>query len=105
MREDNSQVLTTTLRLPDSVQADALRLLDASRQMVNTMLEALWPRLAEFGEGRGPAWKQVTALVAKPRGCPDRVWRCQAETAGRILRAQAVRKADSIVCVRSCRKR
>ena len=94
MRENNRQVLMMTLRLPDDLQAEALQLLDVSRQAANETLERLWPRLAEFGAGAGPAWKQVTSLAATqvvPH--PSRVWRCEAETVGRILRSQAARKA------------
>jgi hypothetical protein len=48
------------VRLPDEAQADALRLLDASRSVVNQALELLWPHLDEFGTKQaGPAWKQV----------------------------------------------
>jgi putative transposase len=93
MGENQGQILTSTLRLPDSLQVDAARLLEAARQSVNAMLERLWPRLGEFGQGSGPAWKQVTSLLERPNAYPDRVWRCEAETAGRILRSQAARKA------------
>ena len=93
MRENSHQVLTTTLRLPDGQQAAALRLLERARQVTNSILERLWPHLAEFEQGQGPAWKQVNKLVVAPAVHPSRVWRCEAETAGRILRSQAARKA------------
>jgi hypothetical protein len=81
------QPLTYDLRLPDAAQADALRLLDASRSVVNALLLALWPSLDAFGqEQRGPAWKQVLALSASPDPHGSRQFRCEAETAGRILR-------------------
>jgi len=48
----NVQPLSYDVRLPDEVQADALRLLDASRAVVNTLLERLWPRLDEYGGQR-----------------------------------------------------
>jgi putative transposase len=87
------QPLTYNLRLPDVAQADALRLLEASRAVVNALLVALWPNLDAFGgEQRGPAWKQVLALTASPDPHGSRQFRCEAETAGRILRAQASRK-------------
>lgn len=92
MRQDDTQVLTTTLRLPDSLQLAALRLLEVSRLTVNEILAQLWGRLDAFGQGKGPAWKEVTALVDRPAGQPSRIWRCEAETVGRILRAQASRK-------------
>jgi putative transposase len=89
----NLQPLSYDLRLPDEAQADALRLLDASRQIVNAALVALWPRLDEFlGEQDGPAWKQVVAMMESPDRHGDRQWRCEAETAGRLLRSQAERK-------------
>ena len=59
------QSLSYPLRLPDAVQADALRLLSLSRQVINTVLVALWPRLDECGErGEGPAWKQVEGMLS-----------------------------------------
>ena len=89
----NKQVLTYSLRLPDAAQPDALRLLDASRAVVNQTLLALWPRLDEFRDRPSPqAWKHVTDLIASPDPHGNRQWRCEAETAGRILRAQAERQ-------------
>jgi putative transposase len=92
----NAQVLSYPLRLPDEMQEDALRLLDASKQVVNQTLTRLWPALDCFGELRpthsGPAWKQVTELLGSPDPHGNRQWRCEAETVGRILRAQAQRK-------------
>jgi putative transposase len=87
------QPLSYDLRLPDEAQADALRLLDASRAVVNALLVDLWPRLDEFrGERSGSAWKQVVAMTGSPEPHGDRQFRCEAETAGRIFRAQAERK-------------
>jgi putative transposase len=90
-----TQALSYDLRVPDEAQADALRLLEASRMVVNTALVALWPQLdalLEKGEREQPAWKQVTAMLASPDPHGSRQWRCEAETVGRILRAQASRK-------------
>src|SRR5215467_2599908 len=87
------QPLSYDVRLPEEAQADALRLLDASRAVVNALLARLWPRLDEFlGERDGPAWKQVVAMTGSPDPHGDRQFRCESETAGRILRAQAARK-------------
>ncbi|GLV59074.1 hypothetical protein KDH_59020 [Dictyobacter sp. S3.2.2.5] len=87
------QALTYDVRLPDEAQADALRLLDASRQVVNQALEILWPSLSEFGEHtRGPAWKQVGQYIGSPQPHGDRQWRCESEVVGRLLRQQAERK-------------
>ncbi len=87
------QPLSYDIRLPDEAQADALRLLDASRAVVNLALVQLWPSLDEFmTEHKGPAWKQVGELIGSPQPHGDRQWRCESETAGRILRAQAERK-------------
>jgi putative transposase len=89
----DQQPLSYDVRLPEEAQADALRLLDASRAVVNALLARLWPRLDEFlGERSGPAWKQVVAMTDSPDPHGDRQFRCESETAGRILRAQAVRK-------------
>lgn len=89
----DQQPLSYDLRLPDEAQADALRLLDASRTVVNAALSKLWPRLDAFMEPRdGSAWKQVVELIGSPDPHGDRQWRCEAETAGRIMRGQAERK-------------
>src|SRR6266702_4585005 len=89
----DQQPLSYDVRLPDWVQADALRLLDASRAVVNALLARLWSRLDEFwGERSGPAWKQVVAMTESPDPHGNRQFRCESETAGRILRAQAERK-------------
>jgi transposase len=87
------QPLSYDVRLPEEAQADALRLLEASRAVVNALLVCLWPRLDEFmGERRGPAYKQVVAMTESPDPHGDRQFRCESETAGRILRTQASRK-------------
>src|SRR5712691_5975230 len=94
MRESRMhQPLTYDVRLPDEAQADALRLLDASRQVVNQALEILWPHLDEFGSERaGPAWKHVGKYIGSPSPHGDRQWRCESEVVGRLLRSQAERK-------------
>ena len=89
----NVQPLSYDLRLPDAVQAAALRLLDGSRTVINATVAALWNRLDEFGERETKyAYKQVTAMMGSPAFHGDRQWRCEAEQAGRILRGQAARK-------------
>src|SRR5438270_12361331 len=87
------QPLTYDVRLPDEAQTDALRLLDASREVVNQALTILWPHLDEFGSERaGPAWKQVGKYIGSPQPHGDRQWRCESEVVGRLLRQQAERK-------------
>src|SRR5438876_3486982 len=87
------QPLTYDVRLPDEAQADALRLLDASRSVVNIALTLLWPHLDDFQADRvGPAWKQVGKYMGSPQYHGDRQWRCESEVVGRVLRAQAERK-------------
>jgi putative transposase len=87
------QPLSYDIRLPDEAQAEALRLLDASRQVVNAALLALWPQLDDFmSEHAGPAWKQVVTMMESPTPHGDRQWRCEAETVGRLMRGQAERK-------------
>ena len=90
----NFQPLSYDLRLPEEAQADALRLLDASRAVVNAALVQLWPFLDEFmaEERAEPAWKHVVELIGSPNPHGNRQWRCEAETAGRIMRGQAERK-------------
>jgi hypothetical protein len=87
------QPLTYDVRLPDEAQADALRLLDASKDVVNQALILLWPHLDEFGsESTGPAWKQVGKYMGSPNFHGDRQWRCESEVVCRLLRGQAERK-------------
>jgi transposase len=87
------QPLSYDIRLPDEAQADALRLLEASRVVVNEALIRLWPYLDDFmREHAGPAWKHVGEFIGSPQPHGDRQWRCESETAGRIMRAQAERK-------------
>src|ERR1051326_7243201 len=85
--------LSFPMRLPDALQAEALRLLDASRAAINELLLELWPQLDRFAAERtGPAWKQVERYATKRSGHGSRQERCEMEQAGRILRAQASRK-------------
>jgi putative transposase len=87
------QTLSFPIRLPDAMQAEAVRLLDASRTAINEILQTLWPDLDAFTTERtGPAWKQVEPLLLKRSGHGSRQERCEMEQAGRILRAQAARK-------------
>lgn len=87
------QPLTYDVRLPDEAQADALRLLAASRQVVNQALTLLWPYLDALGtRTAGPAWKPVGPLMGSPDFHGDRQWRCESEVVGRLLRQQAERK-------------
>src|SRR5215471_10431333 len=89
----NAQPLSYNLRLPDAVQAAALRLLDVSREIINATVAALWDRLDEFGERETRyAYKQVMVMMDSPAFHGDRQWRGLAEQAGRILRGQAERK-------------
>jgi len=88
-----TQTLSFPIRLPDAMQAEALRLLDASRQAINQILTDLWPHLDLFAADRsGPAWKQVETHLLCRSGHGSRQERCEMEQAGRILRAQASRK-------------
>jgi hypothetical protein len=85
--------LSYPLRLPDEIQADALRLLDISREVINLAVTALWDRLDEFSTRTNTyAYKQVEEMMASPVAHGHRQWRCEAEQAGRILRGQAERK-------------
>jgi putative transposase len=89
----DQQSLSYPLRLPDEAQADALRLLDVSKEVVNTVITSLWPRLDEFGTRQTKyAYKQVEAMIVPQASHGHRQWRCEAEQAGRILRGQAERK-------------
>ncbi len=89
----DQQSLSYPLRLPDEVQADALRLLDVSREVINAVIVSLWDRLDEFGTRTNTyAYKQVEEMIEPPVMHGHRQWRCEAEQAGRILRSQAERK-------------
>src|ERR1051326_8287735 len=88
-----TQPLSFPIRLPDTLQAETLRLLDESRSAINQLLLELWPQLDRFAAERtGPAWKQVEQYVTKRSGHGNRQERGEMEQAGRILRAQASRK-------------
>ncbi len=89
----DQQSLSYALRLPDVIQADALCLLDASREVINHAVTALWDRLDEFTTRTNTyAYKQVEEMIAPPQMHGHRQWRCEAEQAGRMLRGQAERK-------------
>lgn len=89
----DQQSLSYPLRLPDEIQADALRLLDISREVINLTVTALWDRLDEFSTRTNTyAYKQVEEVLTPPLIHGHRQWRCEAEQAGRILRGQAERK-------------
>ena len=65
----HTQPLSFPIRLPDALQAEALRLLDASRTAINEMLVELWPELDRFAAERtGPAWKQVEQSAVRRSG-------------------------------------
>jgi putative transposase len=88
-----TQTLSFPIRLPDQMQQEALRLLDASREAINASIVELWPQLDRFaGERSGPAWKQVAKYLIRRSGHGNRQERNEMEQAGRILRAQATRK-------------
>jgi putative transposase len=88
-----TQTLSFPIRLPDTMQAEALRFLDASRIAMNQIIVDLWPQLDLFASDRtGPAWKQVERHLLTRSGHGNRQERCEMESAGRILRAQASRK-------------
>src|SRR5215469_12597946 len=88
-----TQMLSFPIRLPDSMQAEALRLLDASTPAINQMLTDLRPQLDLFAAERTEiAWKQVDQHLLRRSGHGSRQERCEMEQAGRILRAQASRK-------------
>ena len=89
----DQQSLSYPLRLPDAIQADALRLLDTSREGINLVVTALWDRLDEFvTRTNSYAYKQIEEMIASPFAHGHRQWRCEAEQAGRMLRGQAERK-------------
>src|SRR5258708_40052243 len=60
---------------------------------MNQVVMALWSHLDDFGtRGDGPAYKQVGAMTTPPAFHGSRLWSCQAEMVGRLLRAQAERR-------------
>lgn len=92
-KKSTSQSLSYPLRLPDEAQTTALRLLSASRDVINQGITLLWPRLEEFTtRSNSYAYKQVEAMIQSPVPHGSRQFRCEAEQAGRILRSQADRK-------------
>ncbi|QBD80236.1 transposase [Ktedonosporobacter rubrisoli] len=87
------QSLSYPLRLPDDAQVEALRLLDLSREATNHLITVLWPRLDEFiVRSNKYAYKQIEAMMVSSQTHGSRQFRCEAEQAGRVLRAQAKRK-------------
>jgi hypothetical protein len=59
--------LSYPLRLPDSIQQDALRLLDTSREVINLTVTALWDRLDELAtRTNSHAYKQVEEMLPPP---------------------------------------
>src|SRR5439155_9747930 len=87
------QTLSFPIRLPDAMQAEALRLLDPSRSAIDQIILDLWPQVDLFASNRaGPAWKQVERHLLQRSGHGNRQERNEMEQAGRILRAQATRK-------------
>jgi hypothetical protein len=63
----DQQSLSYPLRLPDKMQADALRLLDVSREVINLTVAALWDQLDAFAIRTDRyAYKQVEELLAAP---------------------------------------
>jgi putative transposase len=94
MRQGSAyQPLSYDIRLPDTIQAAALRLLEVSREAINAALVHLWPHLDAFMQAHpGPAWKQAERYVVQRSGHGNRLERCELEQAGRIMRAQAERK-------------
>ena len=96
----DQQSLSYPLRLPDEIQADALRLLEVSREVINLTITALWDRLDEFTSRTNTyAYKQVEEMIVPPLAHGHRQWRCEAEQAGRILRGQAQRKQQFALIV------
>jgi hypothetical protein len=64
-----TQPLAFPIRLPDALQAEALRLLDASRAATSELLVELWPALDRFaGERTGPARTQVEQYATRRSG-------------------------------------
>src|SRR5215510_3133589 len=62
----HTQPVSFPIRLPDALQAEALRLLDASCSAINALLVGLWPELDRFAAERtGPAWKQVEQYAVR----------------------------------------
>ncbi len=93
-----TQTLSYPLRLPNEAQADVLRLLDCSREVITTVITRLWDHLDEFGTRTNTyAYKQVEEITSSPTAHGSRLWRCQAEQAGRILRSQAERKKQFLL--------
>jgi hypothetical protein len=60
-----TQSLSYPIRLPNVLQAEALRPLDVSLKVINSTVTALWEQLDDFGERETKyAYKQVTALIS-----------------------------------------
>src|SRR5258708_11851811 len=87
-KSHKTQPLSFPMRLPDQMQQEARRLLDASREASNASIVELWPQLDRFaGDRSGPAWKQVEKYLIRRSGHGNRQERNEREQAGSILRA------------------
>src|SRR5258708_13310696 len=85
-----TQTLSFPIRLPDILQAEALRLLDASPIAINQIISDLWPQLDFFGTSRtGPAWRQVERHLSTLSGHCNRHQRPDMKPASRTPRPTA----------------
>jgi len=88
-----SRALSYDLRLPDELQAAALKLLTFSVAQEQLVVDRMWPYLDEIGQINGKhIYKVLESQLPRPAGIPSRPWRCILEGAGRTLRGQADRK-------------
>jgi hypothetical protein len=83
--------LTYSFRLPNQFQPRALNFLAATKNDINSLINSLWPNLASFAKSDTNARSQIESAFPKPEHLESRQYRGIAETAGRILRAQADR--------------
>ena len=86
-----TQTLSFPIRLPDAMQAEALRLLDASRIAINQIILDLWPQLDLFATDRtGPAWKQVEHHLLTRSGHGNRQERCDLASSGKLFKEEYI---------------
>ena len=83
--------LTYSFRLPNQFQPRALNFLAATKNDINSLINSLWPNLTSFAKSDTNARSQIESAFPKPEHLESRQYRGIAETAGRILRAQADR--------------
>ena len=75
--------LSYPLRLPDEVQASAIRLLEVGLPYQQQVVDELWPHLDMIGQIKGKhIYRPLENRLPRPPEVASRVWRCILENGG-----------------------